>query len=383
MAIVELLSKLVSGIMIGYLTLVTSLSSITNPTTTPEIPEEVQSEIQEEVPTPPEHEEFTTLPSRYKIGGPIPRILIENADYQKAAVVDAENATTSSTATQTKGAVQASLESALVNVYCTYSTNNYTRITAGTGFFIDESGVVITNAHVAQFLLLEDVNEKVKNVRCILRAGNPAAPRYIAQLLYISPIWISENANLITAEHPTGTGERDYALLYVSGSATDDPLPETFPALTTNTSLVSRTTSGTSAFVAGYPAETLYTNGSKAVIVPVVSTSTIGELYTFGSNYADVFDLSSSPVGEQGASGGPVTRTNGEAIGLIVTKGDTTVNGTHSLRALTLSYIDRTIIEETGLSLVQTMEGNLAYRGEVFKKALTPFLSKLLVEELE
>ena len=104
---------------------------------------------------------------------------------------------------------------------------------------------------------------------------------------------------------------------------------------------------------------------------------------TFGSNYADIFSIAGSNVGEQGSSGGPIVNTAGEAIGLISTKGDDVLFGTGSLRAITLSYIDRTIQEETGYTLQQNLGGNLPFRAKVFKDALVPFLRGMLERELE
>lgn len=116
----------------------------------------------------------------------------------------------------------------------------------------------------------------------------------------------------------------------------------------------------------------------------MLAETRVGTLYTFGSNYADLFSISESPVGEQGASGGPIVWNDSKSvIGLIVTKGDTATEGEHSLRALTLSYIDRTITEETGFPLKDNMQGDVALRGDIFKKAMVPFLAGILEDELK
>ncbi len=278
--------------------------------------------------------------------------------------------------------VRNQIEESLVNIFCQYKTDEYIRTTTGTGFFINKKGVILTNAHVAQFLLLEGNDEDVIDAECIVRTGNPAVPTYHAELLYLSPMWVYENAALIAEETPRGTGERDYALLYVSEPLKDRTLPETFPSLTLDTDLLSIHTKGISILTSGYPAEALFREGARARLVPVIASTTLRELYTFGSNYADIFSVSESPVGAQGASGGPIARESGDVIGLIVTKGNEETEGQYSLHAITVSYINRTIIEETGYSLRDNMQGDLAYRGDVFKGALTPFLAKLLTEEL-
>ena len=73
---------------------------------------------------------------------------------------------------------------------------------------------------------------------------------------------------------------------------------------------------------------------------------------------------------------------DGTVRGLIVTKGDALTDGTKSLRALSLAYINTTIREETGFDLPATLEENIPRRGEIFRKALVPFLSSLLEDAL-
>jgi hypothetical protein len=147
--------------------------------------------------------------------------------------------------------------------------------------------------------------------------------------------------------------------------------------------LLTRSIAGAPVVTGGYPAEALLREGADAKLAPIVAEATIGTLYTFGSNYADIFSISESPVGEQGASGGPIVNENDrDVIGLIVTKGDEEVEGEHSLRAITLSYVDRTIVEETGFTLKENMQGDVAYRGEVFNEAMVPFLREVLAGEL-
>ena len=299
----------------------------------------------------------------------IPQILIDNTAYQNASVIDANGQATDSSAVE-----------ALVNIFCNYTTEEYIRSTTGTGYFIDSDGIILTNAHVAQFLLLEDIEGSTE---CIIRTGNPAEPTYEADLLYISPAWVQKHAELITQDRPQGTGERDYALLYVTSGLDDKPMPRHFPALSFDTELMRINTVNDTVFASGYPAETLFAAGSaSAKLVPKQATTSIAELMTFGSNYADIFTIAGSDIGEQGSSGGPVVNEAGDAIGLISTRGDDTAFGEGSLRALTISYIDRTITQETGFTLQDNLGGNLPYRAQLFKDTLVPFLRDRLERAL-
>lgn len=296
----------------------------------------------------------------------IPNLLRNNVDYLKATAVEAtENHTVNDPIL------------ALVNIYCTFVTKTTIRTTTGSGFFIHSNGVILTNAHVAQYLLLSET-DYLGDAECLVRTGDPAKPEYKAELLYISPAWIAKNTTSINDPHPVGTGERDYALLLVTESVTGKPLPEKFPALKIFTDPLPVTSKDSGVVVSGYPAFNSNPENFANLIYPLFATSSITNLYTFGSNYADVISLLGSKVGHGGASGGPVTDEKKEVVAMITTKGDDLIDGEGSLRAITISHINRTIEEETGMSLERNMRGNLRERTKIFSKILTPFMISIL-----
>lgn len=314
---------------------------------------------------------LSSLPTFFS-GEAIPDILLRSAEYQKAAVVTSEL-----DSTYTEKPIDA-----LVNIFCTFTTNNTVRTTTGTGFFVHSDGVIMTNAHVAQYLLLE-TTDLLGEADCLIRQGNPAVAQYRAELLYIPPAWVQKNASVIDAEIPTGTGERDYALLYVSESISNTPLPARFPALELDAELLPHSTKSMRVTAAGYPATDLIKNGAGTSLIPRQAETSISELYTFTSNYADVFSIRGSSVGAEGSSGGPIVNQDNKVIGMIATRGDDTVDGKGSLRAISVSHIHRTILEETGFSLSRNISGNLPYRSQVFRQTLSPFLITLLETELK
>lgn len=317
-----------------------------------------------------EQDEMARIDSEYERGGALPSILIENATYQGAAVAGSAPATSTPTA---------NIADALVNIFCTYETSEYVRSNSGSGFFINDDGVILTNAHVAQFLLLENVAEGSSH--CVIRT-NTEDGEYRAELLYISPAWIEKHAHLIDDEQPLGTGERDFALLYVTAGVDNQPLPARFPYLAVNTDLLSKRRIGDTVTVGGFPAGAFFQNGETEAIVPVTATTTLTDMFTFGSNYADVISIGSSTAGERGVSGGPVIDEAGEVIGMVSTKGSLEP-GALTLRALTLSYIDRAMTEESTFTLHETASGQLSFRAQLFMDTIVPFLSRILESELE
>jgi S1-C subfamily serine protease len=361
----QIISDFFLAILIGYMALTNSLAtSIESLLKVDETPTIITEEYRKETP-------IASLPSLVK--QVIPDVLLKSVAYQAAAVADSGGLV---------GATTKDPFDAIVNIFCKMTTEDYVRTTTGTGFFIDPDGVIMTNAHVAQFLILEETND-LGDVECIVRSGNPAAPKYQAELLYLSPAWIQENSTIISDDVPMGTGERDYALLYVSENIDGSPLPAQFPALGFDTDLLPLSTREDIVMAAGYPAQPLLEDGPSADLIPHKATTTVSELYTFGSNYADVFSIRGSEVGTEGSSGGPVLNEKGNVIGVIVTRGNDDTDGQGSLRAITISHIERTMLEETNFSLAQNLSGNLPFRANVFAETMTPFLLTILQQANE
>ena len=264
------------------------------------------------------------------------------------------------------------LADAIVNILCVYETNEYRRTVSGTGFMISKNGVILTNAHVAQFLLLKD-SKAVNNASCTVRIGNEDEDSYSAGLLYISPTWVIKNAEVITSENPRGSGENDFALLYLTEIEQED---FGFPFIPVSIDPIAADETGSTIILVGYPSseEVSVSEGYARKI----ATTTIANVYTFGSGSADVLSLNESILGHSGASGGPVINYSGKAIGVISTKD----SGTTKLNAITTAYIDHRMREETGFDLYSTIQGDLPSRAKMFNETVSPILGEIINQSL-
>lgn len=264
------------------------------------------------------------------------------------------------------------LADSIVNILCVYETSEYRRTVSGTGFMISKDGAILTNAHVAQFLLLKDI-EAVKDVSCTVRVGNEAADTFSAGLLYISPTWLIKHADIITSQDPRGSGENDFALLYLIDQNEQTP---DFPFIPVSFESSTSEIKGQTVILVGYPSseEVSAQEGYSRKI----ATTTVANIYTFGSGTADIISLDESILGHSGASGGPVINHLGEAIGVISTKDE----GTTMLNAITTTYINLRMKEETGFDLQSTIQGDLSTRAKLFNETVSPILGGILNQSL-
>lgn len=265
------------------------------------------------------------------------------------------------------------LRNALVNIVCYVSGRSGLRSISGSGIFIDPKGIIITNAHIAQYFLLAD-----HNVSCAIRSGSPAIGKYTASLVYISPSWITINSKVLTEANPIGTGEYDFALLAVSKSVSNSPLPPSFPSIPLAATPPSP---GTPVVIASYGAQFLDPNQIQSSLFPTIVFGSIKDVFTFAERTIDIFSLGGSAAAQEGSSGGGVANSKGELIGTITTstvKGDTS---TRSLNAITASYIRAEYASDTGKPLDLLLSGSVNDAIAVFSSQAKT-LEALLVAEL-
>jgi len=249
-------------------------------------------------------------------------------------------------------AAGSALIDALVNIICYAPAGSALHSISASGVFIDPKGIILTNAHVAQYFLLAD-----KGVSCTIRSGTPAADRYTADLIYISPTWLKKNPSVLTETLPNGTGEYDFAFLAVSQSAprkdsgqatTTMSLPASFPFVPLAT--VSPFTD-TPVVIASYGAQFLEPSQIISTLFPTMVFGSVKDVFTFATNTIDVLSLGGSAIAQEGSSGGGVANVDEELVGIITTSTVSGATDTRSLSAITASYIRSEYASETGKPL--------------------------------
>lgn len=267
---------------------------------------------------------------------------------------------------------------AIVNILCSAKNQTLSSI-SGSGVIIDPRGIILTNAHIAQYLLLTNyLGEDF--LSCVIRTGSPAYPRYRVELVYVSPSWIMKNSTIITSDNPTGTGEYDYAFLRISEAIDKSPLPQ-FDFLIMDQS---ETKLNQDVVLAGYPASFLGSIAVERNLYLLSALSTVFDIYTFGKdNTPDLISVGSSVLAQQGASGGAVASNEGTLLGIIVTTTDEAQTAERDLRAVTLTHIERAFQKETGSTIETLLEGDIVETAKNFEKTISPILRDKLISALK
>ncbi len=275
--------------------------------------------------------------------------------------------------------VNTDARSAVVNILCEPNGATSLNPISGSGVLIDPRGIILTNAHVAQYVLLSESPQV--NLRCYVRTGSPATIIWNVSVLYIPTVWVDQHFSEINQDHPAGTGEHDYALLYITSAVNGTPLPTQFPYL----SFDKRPAigfPGDQVLVASYPAEMV--GGLQAVygLYADTSVTTIKQLLTFGSGTPDVLSLGGVIEAQGGSSGGAIVNQWGKLIALIATTSGGTTTSDRDLRGITLSYINTDILTQEGMDLGSLLDGDPTQETQQFSVNTAPSLIQLYVAKL-
>lgn len=263
--------------------------------------------------------------------------------------------------------------SAVVNIFC--RSGGLRSSMSGSGVIIDPRGVILTNAHVAQFILIS--KQSSLDISCTIRTGAPAEARWTADILYFPTAWAEEHAGEITQTHTKGTGEYDYALLLITGTTDGKALPGTFPFMEPDTR-EAIAFAGDSVLLAGYPAE-FGTTGALANLYQTSVFTQVTNLLTFNENTADVLSLGNIVLAQSGSSGGAVINLWGQLVGLISTTSEGSTTADRNLNAISLAYINRDMAHASGSSLRALLRDDVISASATFTRNVVPSLAEKII----
>lgn len=271
--------------------------------------------------------------------------------------------------------IDAYTRAALVNIICMPQSGTLRPI-SGSGVIIDSRGLILTNAHVAQYVLLSQSKEI--NLICTIRTGSPAAPKWRASVLYMPSVWVSEHFTDVNSDHKVGTGEHDYALLLITsdtqGNAVSGPFPYLPVDARQNITLQSDVVLG-----AGYPAEFVGGIVAQQNLYAVTSISKVAQLLTFSTSSIDILNIGGVIQAQGGSSGGPVVNAWRYVVGIITTTSEGATTAQRQLHALTIEYIGRDIEIQSGQSLQNILQSDLTKTAANFNAEIaTPLIKKYI-----
>lgn len=273
---------------------------------------------------------------------------------------------------QEKLSLDEKIKKSTANILCSRRVSNGIEKHTGSAAAIDSSGVYLTNAHVAINILLEQTLA-YGEMSCFIRTGTPAKNTYKAEIVYIPKQWILNNKNILTNHSPTGSGEKDYAIIRAVPTSTGNEVSLSSYFQITTSSL----STNDSLYLSGYPASPTSGNLLDSSLYSLTQKVSVKDVYSFNAFSSDSFGTSATLLAENGSSGGAVASTDGKLIGIMFATSIDNYSQQKNIRGITLSYIKRDLLKNTGKSLDWYIE-NANTEASRFKKEDAGSLSSIL-----
>lgn len=237
----------------------------------------------------------------------------------------------------------ATLRGAIVNIICT-SKDPRVHSMSGSGVIFDSKGLILTNSHIGQYYLLRDALPP-GTITCTVRSGSPAQNAYKAAPAYVSSQWVAANPRTLSTTGAKGTGEHDFAVLAITGSATPLPLPGSFPHIALSKS---EPKDGVELALGTYGAQSLSPKQIQDSLFPTLTIAKVKNRFSFGNGQIDLIALTGSAASQQGSSGGAVANANGELVGIVTTSTQTGDISSRETRAVTVAHMRSSFKEDSG-----------------------------------
>ncbi len=269
--------------------------------------------------------------------------------------------------------VEDHIKNSVVNIYCTRTVPQGLERVTGSAVAIDPSGVYLTNAHVALYILLEET-ESSKQTSCFIRGGSPASKLYKADIVYFPRSWANRNHSFLENVSPTGDGQKDYAIIRATGAVTQGASTQNISYM--NLDETSTLHVGDTAYLAGYPAN--FSDGSllDSSLYKILQKINITDSLSFNES-GDAYATSPTSLAYHGSSGGALANISGSLVGIMVATTVDSFSGQTNIRAISLPYIEHDITAESGHTL-EWYKTNAASEAANFKVSSAATIAQII-----
>lgn len=267
----------------------------------------------------------------------------------------------------------ARIQNSIANIFCKTQNGNAISVVTGSAVIVNPLGVAVTNAHVAQYALIEKYfkGTQGKTMNCYGRIGSPASGTYKLDVLYISPNWIRKNSRNIIDPNFTETGEDDLAIIRLIPTTNK---PFSYTNISDDT-----LRAASNIYIGSYPALELRDKGLNAALYGRYEQNTVRQIdYYFSSK--PIFETNPSSMGQAGSSGGGIFDTKGNLAGTIALIIQNSNSSTPYIRGLTVDHINKTL-SESGTNITHYINDNPDIIENSFSKTATE-LETILIQTL-
>jgi len=305
----------------------------------------------------------------------IPTISSTTSNSQSIIIDQNKTQQTSSHQLYEIASVNEKISASVVNIYCQAIRGSKIETITGSAVMIDPSGVYLTNAHVAIYVMLSDT-QPAGTISCYIREGSPAKKIYEAKSIYIPSAWVYSHTNAYQIGIDlTGTGEKDYALIK-RGSPNPNLSSSDFPLEWSARIVSNLPINGQNIILSGYPVF------DKSIITSALylltNNSKILNSFDLSGEHNALFDSDSTKLAQIGSSGGGAFDEQGNLFGIMDAAINNIPGELPSERIVGINYIKNDILKDTGKTFENIiMNANTESKNFILNYA--PSLSQTLI----
>ncbi|MEI8338217.1 MAG: serine protease [bacterium] len=306
--------------------------------------------------------------------GQADKIIIVATSTPSLPVPQNNSAQTSGSLLSSNSSVKEKISSSVVNIYCQAIRGPNIETVVGSAVQVDPSGVYLTNAHVAIYVMLSDT-QPIGSVSCYIREGSPVKKIYEAKSVYIPTAWVNSHSNAYKLGiELVGTGEKDYALIK-RGNSNPNLNRNDFPTEWSSPLVSNLPTLGQNIILAGYPVFDKSIISSALYLL--INNSSVLNIFNLNGEPNSLFDSTSTKLAQIGSSGGGAFDDQGNLFGIMGAAINNTPGELPSERIIGINYIKKDILKDSGKTFESLLQ-NADYESLNFIKNSAPALSKIL-----